>query len=93
MIVVHADATLALDDAGFVPATVGSASLLMRIQPIRPAWRPSAQVEAILADDGTPGPLAPVTEIARELTASGASDADQAVGELKRAWLRTREEG
>jgi hypothetical protein len=91
VIVVHADATLALDDAGFVPANTGSASLLVRIDPIRPAWRPDMEIEAILTKSGAPGPLAPVTEIARELRAARASDADEAIDELKRAWLRARE--
>lgn len=89
-IVVHADATLALDGAAFVPSPLETATLELRVEPIKENWRPAPEIVAALADRGMVWPVAPITEIAREILAVGGSDADQAVDELKRAWLRAR---
>lgn len=89
-IVVHADTTVDLDAVAFVMSPPETATLELRVMPIRAGWQPSPEVVAALTDQALDWPVAPVTEIAREIAAAGGSDADQAVGELKHAWLHAR---
>jgi DNA-binding Lrp family transcriptional regulator len=87
-IVVHADASLDLTAASFVPSPPETATLEVRVEPIRAAWQPAPEIIAAITDQSVDWPVAPVTEVAREILATGGSDAGQAVAELKRAWLR-----
>jgi hypothetical protein len=89
-IVLHTNATVDLSGAGFVPAPPEAATLELRIEPIRASWQPAPDITAAMAGRGIEWPVAPVTEIAREITETGGSDADQAVHELKRVWLQAR---
>lgn len=90
LIVVHADRTLDLDSAGFVPAPPASATVAVQVGPIRADWRPEPHMTAALTKQPIRWPLAPVTEIAREIAATGGSDAGQAIAELRAEWLRVR---
>lgn len=90
LIVLHVDRTLDLDNAGFVPASPESRSVALHIGPIRPDWRVDEDLTAAMIVSAAPCPIAPVTEVAREILATGGSDADQAVAELTATWLRVR---
>jgi len=90
LIVFHVDRTLDLDDVGFVPASPETRSVALHIGPIRPDWRADENLTAAMIVGAASGPVAPVTEIAREILATGGSDADQAAAELTAKWLRVR---
>jgi hypothetical protein len=89
-IVIHADATFDLGEIAFVPAPLENATLELRVEPIRAAWQPAPEIIAAMTEHTPEWAVAPVTEVAREVAATGGSDADQAVGELKRVWLHAR---
>jgi hypothetical protein len=89
-IVVHTDATVDLGGVAFVPSPPEAATLEFRVEPIRASWRPAPEIIAAMTDQRVEWPVAPVTEVAREIAETGGSDADQAVYELKRAWLQAR---
>jgi hypothetical protein len=90
VLVVHSDMSLDLNDVGFVTAQPEAATVLVHIGPVRDTWSPAAEVIAAMAASPADMPLAPVTEVAREIAVQGGSDADQAVAELRRVWLRAR---
>ncbi len=89
-IVVHADQTLDLERRSFVPATPDTRTVALHVCPIRRDWRPAPDVVTAMAEQAVPRMTAPITEIVREIVATGGSDADQAVAELTSAWLRAR---
>ena len=90
LITIHADRTLDLDNANFVPAPAETATMALHVGPIRPDWRPDPDVLAAMSVEGLRLSVAPVTEIAREIAATGGSDADQAIDVLTTAWVRAR---
>lgn len=90
LIVIHAEQTLDLEDHGFVPSPADAATLAVKVGAVLADWRPDPDVVAAMTDAPVPRPTAPVTEIAREISAAGGSDAAQAVDELAAVWLRAR---
>jgi hypothetical protein len=91
-IVIHSDASLALDSAGFVSAPIDTANLELRVEPVRPEWRPAPAIAAAMGGMAPAWPVAPVIEIAREIAESGGTDAHQAIDILRRSWLAAREQ-
>ncbi len=92
-IVVHADASLDLEPVAFVPSDPTGASLSVHIGPLWPGWRLNEQVAEALGAASSDPPLAPVTEIAREIQASGGSDAPEGLAGLRRVGLAPRSRG
>ena len=91
LITVHVDRTIDLESVGFVPSPADSATVAVHVGPTLPDWQPDPAVVAVMTAERHTWPLAPITEIAREIVATGGSDADQAVDVLKTRWLRARE--
>lgn len=90
LITVHTDRTLDLEDQNFVPASAETGTVALHVGPIRTDWQPDPDVVVAMTGGERLRPIAPVTEIAREILATGGSDAHQAADELTFAWLRTR---
>lgn len=90
LITAHVDQTLDLGSQGFVPAAAETATVALHVGPVLADWRPDAEVIDAMTQAEILWPVAPVTEIVREIRATGGSDAAQAVDELTSAWLRAR---
>lgn len=90
LVAVHVDRTLDLEAQGFVPARPDSPTAVVHIGQMPSGWRPDPDVLAAMAESKVLQPIAPVTEVARELLSTGESDAAQAVEVLTSAWLRAR---
>jgi hypothetical protein len=91
LVVLYSDRTLNLDAADLVPAPREEATLRLHTTAIRPDWHPDPLlVHALAPHDPPPWPLAPVTQILRDVLASSGPDRDQAAARLRTAWLTTR---
>lgn len=87
--VVHADRTLDLEPAGFVPAGPADAMLVTVIHPISDAWGLDPAVLRRLQTE-SPWPFAPVHQIARDILSAGGSDAAEALDHLRTRFLDAR---
>ncbi|MEV6554792.1 hypothetical protein AB0M22_03650 [Nocardia sp. NPDC051756] len=95
IVVLHADARLELDEAGFVPVDTdpSDASLVVTIGKSPPGWRLDAALAAAMGGlQAQVWPLAPVIEVARHMLIGNKPDAAEAVAELEERFLSARAE-
>ncbi|MFI9505059.1 MarR family transcriptional regulator [Nocardia sp. NPDC052566] len=93
LVVLHCDAHLDLEPAGFVPIEDdrSEATTEVRVGRIPPGWRCDiAFAGALGGPHAQAWPLAPITEVAREILAAGGPDAADAVAELEQRFLSAR---
>lgn len=95
IVVLHADAHLDLDEAGFVPveSDPSDASLVVTIGKTPPGWHLDSALAAAMGGlQAQVWPLAPVIEVARHMLISNKPDAAEAVAELEERFLAARAE-
>ncbi|MQA98444.1 MAG: MarR family transcriptional regulator [Streptosporangiales bacterium] len=92
LVVIHADRTVDLEAAGFVPVVSDEATLVTAVHDIRDAWRIAPPVQARLVAERPEWPFAPIEEIAHDMLMTGEADAPEALTHLKARFLAARAE-